>query len=131
MEKVVIFLAIAVTVSSGLQCFTCEYEDSNIQCKGSNAVKSCSSTQDRCLTQTIWSSTREKLRIDKECASQSGCQEATEQLSKSYWCDKGKDAWGCVECCNTDLCNESIASTLHHIPTISLVMTVLTTAVLL
>ncbi|XP_070577177.1 ly6/PLAUR domain-containing protein 1-like [Ptychodera flava] len=131
MAKVVILLAVSISLTSALQCFTCEYENNNQNCQGTNAIKTCSQTQDRCLTQTIWSSTRDKLRIDKSCASQAGCQDATEQLAKSYWCDSSKGAWGCVECCNTDLCNLSRTSTQHGVSLTTIVFTVLFTVLCL
>ncbi|KAJ8045877.1 Ly6/PLAUR domain-containing protein 1 [Holothuria leucospilota] len=91
----------------GLQCYSCSKEDSNQYCIGTDHIQSCSRNQDRCLTQTIYSEERGKLRIDKYCASEAGCLAATEQLGKLYYCDKSRKGWGCVECCEGELCNIS------------------------
>ncbi|XP_071832442.1 ly6/PLAUR domain-containing protein 1-like [Apostichopus japonicus] len=96
--------------SHGLQCYSCSKEDGNEFCIGTDHISSCSRNQDRCLTQTIYSEERGKLRIDKYCASQAGCEAATAQLGKLYFCDKSRQGWGCLTCCEEDLCNLSKAS---------------------
>ncbi|XP_072023730.1 ly6/PLAUR domain-containing protein 1-like [Amphiura filiformis] len=102
-----IVLQICVKPVSCLQCYTCAEEDTNENCIGTNTIRTCSRTQDRCLTQTIYSKERGKFRIDKYCASEAGCVNAETQLGKKYFCDKSRAGWGCIECCNRDRCNES------------------------
>ncbi|XP_022094712.1 uncharacterized protein LOC110981439 [Acanthaster planci] len=105
-------LLICIHTVYSLQCYTCAAEDTNENCKINEApvLRTCPSTEDRCLTQVIYSTERGKLRIDKYCASQDGCDAATEQLGKRYFCDKSRAGWGCVECCDTDKCNLSSVS---------------------
>ena len=57
---------------------------------------------------------RGKLRIDKYCSTQEGCEAAAAQLGKRYFCEKHRPGWGCLECCDTDRCNLSGAVT--HVP---------------
>ncbi|XP_071801436.1 UPAR/Ly6 domain-containing protein cold-like [Asterias amurensis] len=109
MTLMIILMAVCFRTVSSLQCFTCEAEDTNENCniKEAPVLKTCTSRQDRCLTQVIYSTERGKLRIDKECTTEDGCTAATTQLGKRYFCDKSRPAWGCVECCDTDRCNEN------------------------
>lgn len=100
----IIVLAIS-NFGHGLQCYSCSKEDGNEFCIGTDHIRSCSRNQDRCLTQTIYSEERGKLRIDKYCASQTECEAATAQLGKLYFCDTSRRGWGCVTCCEEDLCN--------------------------
>ncbi|XP_038073229.1 prostate stem cell antigen-like [Patiria miniata] len=111
----VIVLATCIQFVSSLQCYTCAAEDTNDNCNINEApiLKTCSAREDQCLTQVIYSTERGKLRIDKYCASQDGCDAATEQLGKRYFCDKSRAGWGCVECCETDKCNLSAGDQLR------------------
>ena len=72
---------------------------------------------------------RGKLRIDKSCASQAGCTQAEIQLGKKYFCDKSRNGWGCVECCDRDRCNESAGVQIQ--PSIMMVCLIGATTLLL
>jgi hypothetical protein len=111
-------LSLFITQVSGLECYVCKNQEDNKD-KCVETVRTCNSTQNRCLTEVRWGGTpywapsgEKQYYISKRCASNTECRDVRKSLSQR--CDRiWYNDWECVECCHGDRCNYYVTLAGH------------------
>ncbi|XP_022920844.2 UPAR/Ly6 domain-containing protein cold [Onthophagus taurus] len=104
-----------INISSALECYVCERQESNNEKCGST-MQTCQTEQDVCLTEISWGSTpywtegaKKQYYISKMCATKAQCHQKR-SASMIHCTHIWYEDWRCFDCCRGDRCNYYIFS---------------------